>query len=102
MCVSIRLRDAEMWKSPRCTRIPPKRVQKCVSARSGLEVRAGDAQAAAALHASALQPNICLLLQEACTTSLDDALGRWLEIRPSPRDIVLYLSGCFTTIMSQS
>ena len=35
-----------------CNRLPPKRVQQCISARSGLEVRAGDAQAAATLHAS--------------------------------------------------
>jgi hypothetical protein len=31
-------------------------------------VLAGDAEAATALHASPLQPKVCLLVQEACTT----------------------------------
>jgi len=31
-------------------------------------MRAGDAQATTALHASQLQPQVCLLLQEACPT----------------------------------
>ena len=67
MCVPICQGDAEMWKNTGCNRIPPKQVQKCISARSRIEVLAGDAEAATALHASPLQPKVCLLVQEACT-----------------------------------
>jgi hypothetical protein len=45
--------------------LSPKRVQKCVSYRSGIEALAGGAQAATALHASQLQPKVCILLQYA-------------------------------------
>ena len=54
--------------------------------------------AALAFRLSPLQPNICLLLQEACTISLDDAFGRRLEIRQEPRGIVPRLSGDFMPI----
>jgi len=60
-------------------------LQQCVSDRSGIEALAGGAQAATAPYASQLQLKVCILLQEACTTALDDARRRRLEMTRTSR-----------------
>jgi hypothetical protein len=49
----------------KCNRLPPKRVQQGVVDRFGIETLAGGGQATTALHASQLQPKVCILLQYA-------------------------------------
>jgi hypothetical protein len=69
MCCSVHLFGlyAAPWNEAidMCTRFPPKRVQQGVVDRFGIETLAGGGQATTALHASQLQPKVCILLQYA-------------------------------------